>query len=368
MAAPRRRPPLLAFLLALAALGAPRRAAAGADTWAVLASTSRQWLNYRHAANALAVHGALRRLGIPERRIVLMLADCPACDARNPAPGVLRAAPGGADLAAGPPEVDFRGRGVSVAALLDVLAGRHAPDAPPGQRLDSTANSSVLLFLTGHGGDGFLKFHDEEELLAEDLAAAAAGMAAAGRYGRLLIVADTCQAATLFSGVTAPRWAGLASSRAGQSSYALHADGGVGAHLVDEFSSHLAGFLNRLPGPDAEATLGELAAALAAARPLSSSVVAEARGFGAPLDAVRVTEFFAGAGDGGGARDGGAWAEGAWGRAAADAEDADAAAGADTAEAPSARRESCAAAAEEEEPSIAAALLGAAPRSLARVS
>ena len=33
----------------------------GDDTWAVIASGSRYWLNYRHAANALGVYQAVKR-------------------------------------------------------------------------------------------------------------------------------------------------------------------------------------------------------------------------------------------------------------------------------------------------------------------
>lgn len=57
------------------------------DTWALIVSTSRFWLNYRHAANALAVYQSVRRLGIPDSRVLLMLADDVACDARNAFPG-----------------------------------------------------------------------------------------------------------------------------------------------------------------------------------------------------------------------------------------------------------------------------------------
>lgn len=51
------------------------------------ACTSRFWFNYRHVANALAVYRVLRRLGVPDARIVLMLADDMPCNARNARPG-----------------------------------------------------------------------------------------------------------------------------------------------------------------------------------------------------------------------------------------------------------------------------------------
>ena len=55
---------LLAAHLLLAVLSAARSGAAGspaADTWAVIVSSSRYWLNYRHASNALGVYQAVRR-------------------------------------------------------------------------------------------------------------------------------------------------------------------------------------------------------------------------------------------------------------------------------------------------------------------
>lgn len=40
-------------------------------------------------------------------------------------------------------------------------AGRHPAGTPASKRLDSGPASRVLLYLTGHGGDEFLKFHDQ---------------------------------------------------------------------------------------------------------------------------------------------------------------------------------------------------------------
>jgi hypothetical protein len=62
-------------------------------------------------------------------------------------------------------------------------AGHHKPGTPAAKRMASGPQSRVLLFLSGHGGDEFFKFHDAEELLAADLARALQQMAAAGRWG-----------------------------------------------------------------------------------------------------------------------------------------------------------------------------------------
>ena len=55
-----------------------------------------------------------------------------------------------------------------LAALL--LSGRHPPTHPRSKRLLSDASSNILIYMTGHGGDGFLKFQDNEEISAFDLA------------------------------------------------------------------------------------------------------------------------------------------------------------------------------------------------------
>ena len=40
-------------------------------------------------------------------------------------------------------------------------AGRHEDWVPRSKRLLSDARSNVLVYLTGHGGDEFLKFQDQ---------------------------------------------------------------------------------------------------------------------------------------------------------------------------------------------------------------
>lgn len=67
-AAERRVPALLAWHLVLGLCcllrgtsGTQDAWASSRDTWAVIVSSSRYWLNYRHSANALGVYQAVRR-------------------------------------------------------------------------------------------------------------------------------------------------------------------------------------------------------------------------------------------------------------------------------------------------------------------
>lgn len=61
-------------------------------------------------------------------------------------------------------------------------AGRLPESTPPSKRLMTDSSSNIFVYMTGHGGDEFLKFQDNEEISAFDLADAFGGMWAKGRY------------------------------------------------------------------------------------------------------------------------------------------------------------------------------------------
>lgn len=96
------------------------------SNWAVLVCTSRFWFNYRHMANTLSVYRTVKRLGIPDERIVLMLADDVACNARNKFPATVFNSADRArrvDLYGQNVEVDYRGYEVTVENFIRVLTG-----------------------------------------------------------------------------------------------------------------------------------------------------------------------------------------------------------------------------------------------------
>ncbi|KAG6477616.1 hypothetical protein ZIOFF_066884 [Zingiber officinale] len=158
--------------------------------------------NYRHMANTLSLYRTVKRLGIPDERIILMLADDMACNMRNNYPAqVFNNENHQLNLYGDNVEVDYRGYEVTVENFMRVLTGRHDPAVPRSKRLLSDEGSHILLYMTGHGGDEFLKFQDSEELQSHDLADAVKQMKEKNRFKELLIMVDTCQAATLFNQV-----------------------------------------------------------------------------------------------------------------------------------------------------------------------
>jgi GPI-anchor transamidase subunit K len=141
------------------------------SNWAVLVGTSRFWFNYRHMANVLAMYRTVKRLGIPDSQIILMLPDDMACNPRNTFPGTVYSNSDRAvDLYGDNIEVDYRGYEVTVENFIRLLTDRVGAEMPRSKRLLTDDRSNILIYMTGHGGNEFLKFQDAEEIGAFDLA------------------------------------------------------------------------------------------------------------------------------------------------------------------------------------------------------
>ncbi|CAO1615948.1 unnamed protein product [Sympodiomycopsis kandeliae] len=215
------------------------------DNWAVLIGASRFWFNYRHMANTLGLYRIVKKLGIPDSQIILMLADDVACDPRNQYAGnVWGDESRELDLYGSEIQVDYKGREVTVENLIRLLTGRHPYSTPSSKRLLSTSTSNVLLYLTGHGGQDFLKFQDSEELGAWDLADAISQMYEKKRYNEMLIIVDTCQANSMYSKIYSPNVIAVGSSKIGQNSYSYHNSPDMGIALIDRFTKHLLNYLS----------------------------------------------------------------------------------------------------------------------------
>lgn len=118
-----------------------------------------------------------------------MLADDAACNSRNKFAGSVYANAGRhLDLYGDNIEVDYRGYEVTVENFLRVLTGavrctmhgmcdyltdvtgRVEESVPRSKRLLTDDRSNVFVYMTGHGGNEFLKFQDNEEISAFDIA------------------------------------------------------------------------------------------------------------------------------------------------------------------------------------------------------
>lgn len=252
------------------------------SNWAVLVSTSRFWFNYRHLANVLSLYRTVKRLGIPDSQIILMLPDDMACNPRNTFPGSVfndksrlldlyddkgEGAQDGQDEAGsaaqkegmGGIEVDYRGNEVTVETFIRLLTDRWPASHPPSKRLTTDDRSNILIYMTGHGGNEFLKFQDSEEISSFDLADAFEQMWEKKRYHELLFMIDTCQANTMYNAFYTPNIIATGSSAKDQSSYSHHADQDVGVAVIDRWTYFNLEFLEtRLNSTSSDVPLGEL--------------------------------------------------------------------------------------------------------------
>ena len=225
---------------------------------AVLVSSSRYWHNYRHVSNVLSIYDLLKRGGLSDEDIILMIADDLPCDARNPHMNAIY--PENAQAGAGKSvydadvEIDYRGTDVSVENFLRVLVGKHEDGEAPSRMLNLTPDTNLLIMLTGHGGDNFFKHLDGEELMTEDLKNSFQQMHKLGRYHEILFVADTCQAFTLNptdpailpDAAALPNVMTVASSLKDQNSYAHHSDPEIGQSVVDRYTFNFVSNVNKL--------------------------------------------------------------------------------------------------------------------------
>lgn len=216
------------------------------NNWAVLVCTSRYWFNYRHVANTLSLYRTVKQMGIPDNQIILMLPDDMACNARNSETAqVFNDRGHEINVYPEDTEVDYRGTDVTVKNFLRLLTGRQDADVPRSKRLLTDANSNIFIFMSGHGGNEFLKFNDQEELSSVDIADAFEQMHKQRRYNEIFFMVDTCQASTLHAQIYSPNVASIGSSLKGENSYSHHADPTIGVSVIDRFTFFTLEFMER---------------------------------------------------------------------------------------------------------------------------
>ncbi|KAA1472383.1 hypothetical protein DENSPDRAFT_838635 [Dentipellis sp. KUC8613] len=263
------------------------------NNWAVLVCASRYWFNYRHMANALGMYRTVKRLGIPDSNIILMLADDAACNSRNRFPGCVFANPGRhLDLYGENIEVDYRGYEVTVENFLRVLTGRVEPSVPRSKRLLTDDRSNIFVYMTGHGGNEFLKFQDNEEISAFDIADAFEQMWQKKRYNEILFMIDTCQANTMYSKFYSPNILATGSSEIHENSYSYESDSDIGVAVIDSFTHFILEFMEGI-NKTSSATMKDLFDSFNPAT-IRSHPGIRSDLFPRSLDRAFITDFFGG--------------------------------------------------------------------------
>jgi glycosylphosphatidylinositol transamidase (GPIT) subunit GPI8 len=200
--------------------------------WALVAATSSTWENYRHQADALAAYRLLRDRGVPDDRIVLVMADDIAQDPENQLPGQVRNEPGGPNLYVDV-TVDYHPGEILAADLLDILAGRSSQRLP--SVITSTETDDVYVFIVGHGGDGGVGVG--YDLLTPDaLRGALAGLHAQNRYRRVLVEIESCHGGVMGAALDVPGVLLISGANPFENSLGANYDPELDAWVADQFA------------------------------------------------------------------------------------------------------------------------------------
>ncbi|KAG6860446.1 glycosylphosphatidylinositol anchor biosynthesis [Termitomyces sp. Mi166 len=263
------------------------------NNWAVLVCASRYWFNYRHMANALGMYRTVKRLGIPDSNIILMLADDASCNPRNTFPGRVYADRGRhIELYGDNIEVDYRGYEVTVENFIRVLTGRMDPSVPRSKRLLTDDRSNIFVYMTGHGGNEFLKFQDNEEISAFDIADAFEQMYQKKRYNEIFFMIDTCQANSMYSKFYSPNILATGSSRVGENSYSYENDNDIGVAVIDAYTHYVLEYMEGI-NKTSHQTMADLFGSYDVTK-INSHPGVRNDLFNRPLDQTLITDFFGG--------------------------------------------------------------------------
>jgi phosphatidylinositol glycan class K len=253
---------------------------------ALLFATSSFWFNYRHSANACALRSLLIGNGVDPSDVFLGMADDPSFSSRNPIPGsVFSRSPFKTNVRTLP---NLTGKDVSVESLRSLLT--HGPIGGRPTRISVSESGRLLMYLTGHGGEGFLKFRNTEELGSDVFADILEDSKRILGFKELLIIVDTCEGETLFQDVRTPGVTMISSSQKGEKARSSPTNAILGVPTGDLFSLALFDKLSQMPR---QATLGQLLSQLKEMSLMSNVFVKQVD---APrsLDQMALGDFFHG--------------------------------------------------------------------------
>lgn len=200
--------------------------------WALLVATSSGWDSYRHQADVLAQYQALRSRGLPDERIVLVLADDLANSHLNPQPGTVTYPEDTANLRLDA-DIDLTTGALTGDELLAILGGRSSPRIP--DVIESGPHDDVYVFVAGHADERGLQL-DGATLTAPRLLAQLEEMQRDHRFRHLVVALEACNGGGFDGQLDLPGVAVITAARVDQASYATGYDEHGDVWRADELS------------------------------------------------------------------------------------------------------------------------------------
>ncbi|KAK3573968.1 hypothetical protein QTP86_034118 [Hemibagrus guttatus] len=164
--------------------------------WVVLVAGSNGWYNYRHQADVCHAYQIVRKNGVPDEQIVVMMYDDLAQSEENPTRGVIINRPNGSDVYKGVLK-DYIGDDVTPENFLAVLKGdASGVKGGSGKVLKSGPDDHVFVYFTDHGAPGILAFPDSE-LYVKDLMDTVQYMHKNKKYKKMVFYIEACESGSM---------------------------------------------------------------------------------------------------------------------------------------------------------------------------
>ncbi|XP_075700434.1 legumain [Rhinoderma darwinii] len=171
----------------------------GGKHWVVLVAGSNGWYNYRHQADLCHAYQIVKKNGIPDEQIVMMMYDDIANNEQNPTKGIVINRPNGTDVYAGVLK-DYTGDDVTPENFLAVLKGdsKAVKGKGSGKVIQSGPNDNVFVYFTDHGAPGLLAFPNDD-LHVQDLNETIQYMYENKKYRKLVLYIEACESGSMMN-------------------------------------------------------------------------------------------------------------------------------------------------------------------------
>ena len=176
------------------------------------------------------------------------MAEYHACESRNAYPGEIVLSELGIVIRTCQENIDinFQESDFHNYQLLDIFRGRKLNQFNGFRQLNSDKNSKIIVIITSHGGENFIKVRNFLVVLTDELNRALNEMYIKGKYKELLFVLDTCEGFSLYDHVKVPNIYFLSSSAVGQKASSYSYDENLMGPTVDKFHFLLYNALKRI--------------------------------------------------------------------------------------------------------------------------
>ncbi|KAI5181816.1 GPI-anchor transamidase subunit K [Nematocida sp. AWRm80] len=193
---------------------------------AILINCSWQYENYRHFSNVLAFQSLLEKNGYHPKDISVFMKEDLLEDKRTT---VKKICIGNTFLEKGKDYTPKR-RHTSFYEILDMISGND-PILD-----DADENTNLLIYMTGHGGNGFIKYCNRKYFYKDDVTEALSRLQRNRVFKRVLFISDTCQASSLIDlSKVQDNVTFISSSLVGESSHSANFNEALNVFPIDLF-------------------------------------------------------------------------------------------------------------------------------------